>query len=130
MAADIQEAIDDVTDDMASQATTLANFNARFAIWFNDMFVEGSFLAPGDFWDPLNAGNRTIYNWAVPTKFDQQRFIDAEASNFDGQEFVVLSAGIRVVLAVLTGVQQATIRTDITADQETSVVNAYNAAWT
>jgi hypothetical protein len=129
MAANIQEAINDVTDDMATKSVSIPAFNAAFAVWFNEMFVEASFPAPGAFWDAQNAGNRTVYDWAVPTKYGQNQFI--EIGNLGiaiGPE--ILSQGIPLVLAVLTGVQQATIRGDITADQETSVVNAYNDAWT
>ncbi len=128
MAANIQEAIDDLIDDMAGKTGTPAIFNAAMAVWVNQMFTADTFPAPGTFWAPGSAGNRTVYDWAVPNIKGQQRFLDIFASGVSiGLD--VFAQAIVLVLRTLTAVQQATIRGDITADQETSVVNAYNAAW-
>lgn len=124
MAANIQEAIDDVAEDIGGASGNTPPFiAARMATWLSEMFTEAGFNPPGTFWDAEAEGERNVLDWVVPTLRAQREIAvvgqGAEAGNI----------AIDVVVRTLLAVQSALGRGDITADQQTSTVTAYTNAW-
>jgi hypothetical protein len=121
-AADIQEAIDDVVNNIV-----VGNIQTDYGTWITGMFTEAGFnaLAVGSakFWDKGSKDERTVFDWAVPS-LRTQRTINAQ-----GTTVLTKDLAINIVLRTLLAVQAATVATRITQDQEDTVVAAYNAAF-
>lgn len=122
MAANIQEAIDEVVLDIGSPAI-IPTLPARTQTWIDEMFTAASFNPPGDFWDNNTAEQRSVFDWVVPNLVAQNEIL------IIGNNQLAQNVLINVVLRTLLATQAAQIAGRITADQETSVVTAYTNAW-
>lgn len=120
MSADIDEALDDIVNDIGgAEATVVANY----ATWITEMFTSTGFNPPGTFWDPDNEEQRSVYDWVIPGLQTQREI------NLVGNGQLGANLAINTVQKTLLAVKFATINGRITADQETSVVTAYTNAW-
>lgn len=120
MAATIDEAIQDVVEDIGPKADP----DARMTTWLSTMFTNpSSFPGPGTAWDRENTDQRTVYDWVVPTIIAQQQM--AALSNLPEKANIA----INVVLRTLFAVKFAATNSRITAAQQTSVVTAYTTVW-
>lgn len=121
-AADIQEAIDDVVENLV-----FPPIGGQYPDWMTNMFTKPGFdaLAVGDaqFWASDNVDQRTVFDWVIPSLLTQ-RIITA-----DGSTVLTTNLAIQVVLRTLLAVQAAQIASRITQDQEDTVVAAYNDAF-
>jgi len=127
VAANIQEAIDTCANFIGLASGTVAPPNdvpSRMTNWNNLMFlVPASFPAPGDFWDRVNLEQRSVFDWAVPSVAANTQIQTIGNSPYAG------NLAINVVLRTLLAAQFAATQGWITANQLTSVVNAWNTAW-
>jgi hypothetical protein len=126
MAANIQEAIDDIALDIGGASGTVPPFiAARMITWLDLMFlVPAQFPAPGLPWNKDLLDQRSVYDWAVPTI---QANAEIQALGSNGP--LAGNIAINVVLRTLLAVQAALADNRITAAQVTSVVTAYTTAW-
>jgi hypothetical protein len=126
MAANLQEAIDDIVRDIGAIGTIPPTVPTRMqTTWIPEMFTNPAvFPGPGAPWDRQSANQRTVYDWSVPN-------IEANAEIQAIPAQLVQSANIviNVVLRTLLAVQAAFAAGRITADQVDSVVQAYTDAW-
>ena len=120
MSANIDEAIEDIADDIGS---LFASVVTRYGTWITEMFTEAGFNPPGTFWDPENEEERSVFDWVVPGLLTQREI------NNTGNGQLSANLAINTVLRTLLAVKFATIAGRITANQETSVVTAYTNAW-
>lgn len=118
MAANIQEAIDEVVQDIQPGFAL-----AQMDTWISEMFTEAGFPAPGDFWSRESEDNRSVFDWFVPNAVARREM------NVVGAGQLAVNIAINIVLKTLLAVQAAQTAGRITADQETSVVTAYTDAW-
>jgi hypothetical protein len=126
MAANLQEAIDDVVEDIGTIGTSIPTVPTRMqTTWIPEMFtVPASFPAPGAPWDRQSANQRTVYDWSVPNIE-----ANAEIQALGTQAVQQANIAINVVLRTLLAVQAAFAAGRITAAQVTSVVTAYTDAF-
>ena len=120
MSANIDEAIDDIVEDIGGFGATVI---ARYGTWITEMFTVAGFNPPGTFWDPANVEERSVYDWVVPGLRTQREI------TLVGNGQLGANLAIDTVLRTLLAVKFATINSRITANQETSVVTAYTNAW-
>lgn len=128
MAATLQEAIDDIVEDIGVIGTSIPLVATRITTWLNSMFVNPAlFPPPGAAWNQESILQRSVYDWAVPTleaRAEIQRLALISGSNVQ-----IANIAIDVVSRTLLAVQAAATANRITANQVTSVVTAYTAAW-
>ncbi len=120
VAADIDEALDLVVENVTLKAATLV---ADMATWLV-VFTQG-IAGPGAAFDPQSADQRTVRDWYGPS-LRARTMIDLTDV---GSTQLSVSEIIAIVARTLFATKFALINSRITADQETSVVNQYNLAW-
>lgn len=120
MAANIQEAIDDIVEDLGN----LGDSPARMTTWIATVFTNPAlFPGPGA---PLNIDNldqRSVYDWVIPSIIALQKMNAAMEPRDEN------NIAIDVVVRTLYAVQFAQTNNRITSDQQDSIVAAYTAIW-
>lgn len=125
MAANIQEALNDICRDIGAIVAVPPLVPARMQTWLNLMFlVPASFPAPGTPFDPQNLDQRSVFDWAVPTLQAFEK-INSSATGTVEERNIAIDVVYRTLLAV----QTARTENRITANQQTSVVAAYTTSW-
>jgi hypothetical protein len=127
VAANLQEAIDDIALDIGTASGTVPvpdQVPARMRNWLDQMFLATSlFPGPGTPWERSSVLQRSVFDWSVPT-------IQANAQiQAIGNGMQAGNLAINVVLRTLLAVQAAQTAGRITAAQRDSVVVIYTSCW-
>lgn len=119
-AATIDDAIALVPENVIGKIGALA---AAFATW--NVVFTAALPGPGAALDRSSADQRSVYDWYGPSLLAEQ---SVDESN-PGRQQISISEAMDIVSRVLYAVKYAAISNRITADQQTSVVTQFNAAW-
>ena len=119
-AADIDEAIELVVENVLNQFATLPAAMTTWLVVFTDAIA-----APGPAFDPAISDQRTVRNWFGPSLIAQSQI---DLTDF-GTTQISTSIVTEVVARMLFATKFARIGARITQPQEDSVVAQYNLAW-
>lgn len=122
-AANIDEAIELIPSNVIGKAGTLLAAMNTWLVVFDE--AQPPFPAPGAPLDATNREQRSVRDWFGPSILARDQ-IDITTLGLQEQS---LSRVMEVLFRALQAVKYAQIAGRITADQETSVVTQYNAAW-
>ena len=122
-AANIDEAIDLIPSNVTGKSATLLASMNTWLVVFDES--QPPFPAPGAPFDAANREQRSVRDWFGPSLLVRDQI---DISTLGLQE-LSLARVMDVLLRTLQAVKYAQIAGRVTADQETSVVTQYNAAW-
>ena len=120
MAADIDEAIADVVEDVSNNLDL-----ARMNLWL--VTFTAAIPGPGVAFNEESLDERSVRNWYAPTIFIRDQ-LQSGVLGVIGESLSVIRVA-SIVSRTLFATKLARINSRITQDQEDSVVAQYTVAW-